>query len=81
MYYRHSVMRIPGAYTYYSFLEWSLVVWDVSFDAAASLDVGHLQVCWEPWRNIDQQIRIVDVSDEGSEKHERWVCMFGTLPF
>ncbi|WRT70118.1 uncharacterized protein IL334_007112 [Kwoniella shivajii] len=44
LYYRHSVMHIPGAYTYYSLFEWSLVVWDVAFDALAVLELGHLQI-------------------------------------
>ncbi|KAL7421582.1 Protein cwh43 [Cryptotrichosporon argae] len=49
-FYRHSVARIPGAYTTYAFVEWSLVGWDIAFDAAAVLELGHLQ------------IRVVDLS-------------------
>jgi len=44
MYYRHSVQRIPGAYTHYSFFEWSLVFWDVSFDSIAMTELSHLRV-------------------------------------
>lgn len=44
MYYRHAVKRIPGAYTHYSFPEWSLVFWDVSFDAIAMTELSHLRV-------------------------------------
>ncbi|WWD19737.1 hypothetical protein CI109_104201 [Kwoniella shandongensis] len=44
LYYRHSVMRIPGSYTYYSILEWSLVFWDVTFDALAFTELSHLQI-------------------------------------
>ncbi|WWC64717.1 uncharacterized protein I303_107328 [Kwoniella dejecticola CBS 10117] len=43
-YYQHSVLRTPGAYTYYSMFEWSLVLWDVAFDALAVLELGHLQI-------------------------------------
>jgi hypothetical protein len=32
------------AYTYYAFFEWSLVVWDITFDSFAILDFQHLQV-------------------------------------
>ncbi|ORY35803.1 Frag1/DRAM/Sfk1 family-domain-containing protein [Naematelia encephala] len=44
LYYRHSVLRIPGAYTYYSFFEWSLVFWDVAFDAIATQELSHLKI-------------------------------------
>ncbi|WVR00084.1 hypothetical protein IAU59_007226 [Kwoniella sp. CBS 9459] len=44
LFYRHSVARIPGAYTYYSMFEWSLVIWDVAFDAVAASELGHLQI-------------------------------------
>jgi hypothetical protein len=43
-YYRHSTLRIAGAYTTYAFFEWSLVVWDIAFDALAAADVRHLQL-------------------------------------
>ncbi|RXK35959.1 hypothetical protein M231_06782 [Tremella mesenterica] len=43
-YYRHSVLRIPGAYTVYAFFEWSLVVWDIAFDAVSISELGHLRV-------------------------------------
>nr|XP_019001310.1 calcofluor white hypersensitive protein [Kwoniella mangroviensis CBS 8507]OCF64771.1 calcofluor white hypersensitive protein [Kwoniella mangroviensis CBS 8507] len=56
-YYEHSVMRIPGAYTYYSMFEWSLVVWDVGFDALAVLELSHLQIA------------IVDTTSSSSTKH------------
>ncbi|ORX35356.1 Frag1/DRAM/Sfk1 family-domain-containing protein [Kockovaella imperatae] len=54
MFYRHSVLRIPGAYTHYSLLEWSLVFWDVAFDAIAITELK------------DIRITIVDVSASGS---------------
>ena len=43
-YYRHSVLRIAGAYTTYAFFEWGLVVWDIAFDAAAAGDVRDLRL-------------------------------------
>lgn len=46
----HSVKHIPGSYTRYAFFEWSLVIWDVAFDAGAILELDHLQ------------LRIVDTS-------------------
>ncbi|TXT15669.1 hypothetical protein VHUM_00172 [Vanrija humicola] len=41
---QHSVKHVPGSYTQYAFFEWSLVVWDVAFDAATLFELGHLQV-------------------------------------
>ncbi|KAG2176266.1 hypothetical protein INT43_005500 [Umbelopsis isabellina] len=34
----HKVHRIPGAYTKYAFFEWSLIIYDVAFDAVSALD-------------------------------------------
>ncbi len=41
---KHSVRRVPGAYTQYAFFEWGLVLWDVAFDAGCLFELGHLQV-------------------------------------
>jgi hypothetical protein len=35
---QHKVHKVPGAYTKYAFLEWSLILFDVSFDAVTALD-------------------------------------------
>ena len=43
-YYRHSVLRIPGAYTTYAFFEWGLVIWDIAFDAVAISELSHIRV-------------------------------------
>ncbi|WFD23177.1 Protein cwh43 [Malassezia equina] len=43
-YLRHRRDRIPGMYTYYSMLEWSLVLLDVLFDAASAWDLQALSV-------------------------------------
>ncbi|ODN89207.1 calcofluor white hypersensitive protein [Cryptococcus wingfieldii CBS 7118] len=46
MYYRHSSLKIKGAYTYYSILEWTLVFWDLAFDSLSTLELGHLQIAF-----------------------------------
>ncbi|KAJ7219905.1 Frag1/DRAM/Sfk1 family-domain-containing protein [Mycena pura] len=45
-YIQHQVHRIPGAYTRYSFFEWSLIVFDVLFDSIAEdeLRSANLQI-------------------------------------
>ncbi|KAI0774993.1 Frag1/DRAM/Sfk1 family-domain-containing protein [Trametes elegans] len=35
---QHKVHRVPGAYTRYSFFEWSLILLDVLYDSSAELD-------------------------------------------
>lgn len=57
---KHSVRRVPGAYTQYAFFEWGLVFWDVAFDAGCLYELNHLQV------------RIVDTT-RGDEPHKGWV--------
>ncbi|KAG0364891.1 hypothetical protein BGZ54_007048 [Gamsiella multidivaricata] len=35
---QHNVHHVPGAYTYYAFFEWSLIVSDLGFDAVCIID-------------------------------------------
>ncbi|CAO3617811.1 unnamed protein product [Cunninghamella blakesleeana] len=35
---QHKVHRVPGAYTTYAFFEWSLILYDVAFDAVTAID-------------------------------------------
>ncbi|KAI8387975.1 Frag1/DRAM/Sfk1 family-domain-containing protein [Radiomyces spectabilis] len=35
---QHKVHKIPGAYTTYAFFEWSLILYDVAFDAVTAID-------------------------------------------
>lgn len=41
---RHKVHRVAGAYTIYAFLEWSLIILDVAFDAVTALDFSTFEV-------------------------------------
>ncbi|PLW18641.1 hypothetical protein PCANC_13318 [Puccinia coronata f. sp. avenae] len=38
---QHKVKRVPGAYTYYAFIEWSLILYDVLYDSSTILDFAH----------------------------------------
>ncbi|KAI7864413.1 Frag1/DRAM/Sfk1 family-domain-containing protein [Spinellus fusiger] len=40
---QHKVHRIPGAYTIYAFFEWSLIIYDVAFDAVTAIDFGDFE--------------------------------------
>ncbi|KAI1493854.1 Frag1/DRAM/Sfk1 family protein [Biscogniauxia mediterranea] len=41
---QHKVHRVAGAYTTYSFFEWSLILFDVAFDAVTALDFDTLEI-------------------------------------
>ncbi|TPX60434.1 hypothetical protein PhCBS80983_g01778 [Powellomyces hirtus] len=41
---QHKVKRIPGAYSIYALFEWSVIVFDVGFDYATSIDVRDISV-------------------------------------
>ncbi|CAG8844634.1 19576_t:CDS:2, partial [Racocetra persica] len=41
---QHKVHRVKTAYTYYSFFEWSLILYDVAFDAITSFDFKNFQL-------------------------------------
>ncbi|KAJ5918692.1 hypothetical protein N7454_009836 [Penicillium verhagenii] len=41
---QHKVHKVPGAYTRYAFFEWSLILFDVGFDAITVLDFEGLEL-------------------------------------
>ncbi|KAK0649685.1 Frag1/DRAM/Sfk1 family-domain-containing protein [Cercophora newfieldiana] len=41
---QHKVHRVAGAYTIYAFFEWSLILFDVGFDAVTALDFSTFEV-------------------------------------
>ncbi|KAL8289394.1 hypothetical protein RB597_001143 [Gaeumannomyces tritici] len=41
---QHKVHRVAGAYTIYAFFEWSLILFDVAFDAVTALDFDGFEV-------------------------------------
>ncbi|KAI8075347.1 Frag1/DRAM/Sfk1 [Gilbertella persicaria] len=41
---QHKVYRVPGAYTIYAFFEWSLIIYDVAFDAVTAFDFKRLEL-------------------------------------
>ncbi|KAJ2977420.1 hypothetical protein NUW58_g7817 [Xylaria curta] len=41
---QHKIHRVPGAYTTYSFFEWSLIIYDVAFDAVTALDFDKFEI-------------------------------------
>ncbi|KAG1502139.1 hypothetical protein G6F47_001841 [Rhizopus delemar] len=41
---QHKVHRIPGAYTTYAFFEWSLILYDVAYDAVTALEFQNFEL-------------------------------------
>ncbi|KAL4810372.1 Frag1/DRAM/Sfk1 family-domain-containing protein [Aspergillus unguis] len=41
---QHKVHKVPGAYTRYAFFEWSLILFDVGFDAVTALDFEAFEI-------------------------------------
>ena len=41
---QHKVHRVPGAYTIYAVFEWSMVLFDVAFDAVTALDFSTFEI-------------------------------------
>lgn len=41
---KHKVDKIPGAYSYYAYFEWGLIVFDLLFDAASVYDLSRLEI-------------------------------------
>ncbi|KAI0401891.1 Frag1/DRAM/Sfk1 family protein [Xylaria palmicola] len=41
---QHKIHRVAGAYTIYSFFEWSLILYDVAFDAVTALDFDTFEI-------------------------------------
>ncbi|CBQ73327.1 related to CWH43-putative sensor/transporter protein [Sporisorium reilianum SRZ2] len=43
-FYRHNVLRIPGAYSHYAYFEWGLIIFDLLFDAASVYDLSRFEI-------------------------------------
>nr|CDI53768.1 related to cwh43-sensor transporter protein [Melanopsichium pennsylvanicum 4] len=43
-FYRHNALRIPGAYSYYAYFEWGLIIFDLLFDAASVYDLSRFEI-------------------------------------
>ncbi|CEG80239.1 Putative Calcofluor white hypersensitive protein [Rhizopus microsporus] len=41
---QHKIHRIPGAYTTYAFFEWSLILYDVAYDAVTAIEFQNFEL-------------------------------------
>lgn len=79
---QHKVHRKAGAYTVYAFFEWSLVLFDVAFDAGTALDFGSLEISIVDTTGATAQSAGLFAThttphDKGTRKHHG----FGALSF
>ncbi|GAA5806777.1 hypothetical protein MFLAVUS_000125 [Mucor flavus] len=40
---QHKVQKVPGAYTTYAFFEWSLILYDIAFDAVTAIEFQNFE--------------------------------------
>ncbi|KAI9694224.1 MAG: hypothetical protein M1820_009123 [Bogoriella megaspora] len=68
---QHKVHKIAGAYTIYSFFEWSLVLLDVAFDAVTAMDFASLELVVKDVKGLSRgdNKRVVDAAlEKGKDK-------------
>ncbi|KAL2854330.1 Frag1/DRAM/Sfk1 family-domain-containing protein [Aspergillus pseudoustus] len=51
---QHKVHKVPGAYTRYAFFEWSLILFDVGFDAVTALDFETFEIVVRDTKGISR---------------------------
>ncbi|KAI5985982.1 hypothetical protein EDD15DRAFT_2511582 [Pisolithus albus] len=54
---RHKVYKIPGAYTWYSFFEWGLILLDILYDSITGIDFERLKLQIMLGRSLDPNDR------------------------
>ncbi|KAJ9144642.1 Protein CWH43 [Pleurostoma richardsiae] len=67
---QHKVHRIPGAYTTYAFFEWSLILFDVAFDAVTALDFSTFEVVVKDTKGTSQGANASNVPTAVLEKEK-----------
>ncbi|KAI5859843.1 Frag1/DRAM/Sfk1 family-domain-containing protein [Durotheca rogersii] len=69
-YIQHKVHRVAGAYTVYSFFEWSLVLFDVAFDAVTALDFEKFEIVVRDVKGASKGADMFTQSAAASEKRK-----------
>ncbi|KAF2242021.1 calcofluor white hypersensitive protein-like protein [Trematosphaeria pertusa] len=67
---QHKVHRVAGAYTTYSFFEWSLVLLDVAFDAVTVIDFSNFEIVVKDVKGITRGAGNQGVADVVLEKQK-----------
>ncbi|KAH8673491.1 Frag1/DRAM/Sfk1 family-domain-containing protein [Xylariales sp. PMI_506] len=67
---QHKVHRVAGAYTTYAFFEWSLILFDVAFDAITALDFATFEIVVRDVGGLSKGQRKSDGATEAPEKEK-----------
>ncbi|KAF7505987.1 hypothetical protein GJ744_012334 [Endocarpon pusillum] len=67
---QHKVHKVPGAYTIYAFFEWSLILFDVGFDAVTALDFESFELVVKDVKGLSRGAKLLkdDVLEESKDK-------------
>ncbi|CAI7649064.1 unnamed protein product [Penicillium bialowiezense] len=75
---QHKVHKVPGAYTKYAFFEWSLILFDVGFDAITALDFESFELVVRDVKGVSRgQLKTTADSVLEKEKGKPVVNTFG----
>ncbi|KAL4741619.1 Frag1/DRAM/Sfk1 family-domain-containing protein [Aspergillus similis] len=66
---QHKVHKVPGAYTRYAFFEWSLILFDVGFDAVTALDFEAFEIVVKDVKGISRG-QLKNTADSVLEKEK-----------
>ncbi|KAI0475686.1 Frag1/DRAM/Sfk1 family-domain-containing protein [Xylariaceae sp. FL0804] len=67
---QHKVHRVPGAYTTYAFFEWSLILYDVAFDAVTALDFDTFEIVVKDVKGLSKGTSVASSSAVALEKEK-----------
>ncbi|KAK3312905.1 Frag1/DRAM/Sfk1 family-domain-containing protein [Apodospora peruviana] len=67
---QHKVHRVAGAYTIYAFFEWSLILFDVAFDAVTALDFDTFEVVVRDVKGVSKGVNTSSVPTAVLEKEK-----------
>lgn len=72
---QHKVHKVPGAYTYYAFFEWALVLFDVAYDSATALDFTALEIRLVDVKGISSSMQFNEVNAFSSKKNKGFASL------
>ncbi|KAI0008258.1 Frag1/DRAM/Sfk1 family-domain-containing protein [Xylariaceae sp. FL0662B] len=67
---QHKIHRVAGAYTTYAFFEWSLILFDVAFDAVTALDFDTLEIVVKDVKGLRKGVNVSTQSTAVIEKEK-----------
>ncbi|XXH02108.1 Protein cwh43 [Hypoxylon texense] len=68
---QHKIHRVAGAYTTYAFFEWSLILFDVAFDAVTALDFDTFEIVVKDVKGLSKGVNESSQPTAVIEKEKR----------